>query len=1242
VGEVVARMSDEVVGSPTFGHRHGESRIASSGAEASLGRMLRIGGRASTRSSSTPADSPKFGSHSEPSSTAFSGGIRNSAENRSSSAEAVLDWTLRVDGRSPTRSRGPTDSPTFGSHRETCATSASSCNTKPRLSPPPARSTGDVTEHRASSAAPANSPTFGHKSEESPIHRSLSAEAVFSERVPLGGRVSSERTSSAGEAPTFGRHSTVFATSARDGAPSEVAACRNRVVPKDTIGDAISIPAETVLKPRPIFGLGTNAQGAATFHRFGTDVAQDVHRSSALGEACLVDVVVALDRDHSLSNPSQLTDVGRDRPVPRGPESPTFGSSEGAESALGKGLDVRFNAGMPAMRGATNGSSASTASSWQRLVAGSVGKSSRTFEVESEAGMVKDLPSSGVRRTARFADRVVRACQDVREHSSASDKNVATPMVSSPRLPKHLSAAQLATLAAGTQVDYYSQSHRCWVPAIVERVNAEAGSVGLNIKPGHDFDLADLQGKVRIRSKPNLAQLEKVRALLREGEGRLRAESASIFYRHVRQGSGGGSVVLPLPTLPASGLAALASELDSILGVSISLGILQKELRATGCKELASDGFARAFSDLLWHVECECGQVLMTQPKRRQGDPWDVYSSQQTLGSGVYGPVRFATHKETGITHAVKVLRRTGLTPGSQDEHEQLDHELNHLLRLDHPNIVKLYEHFENSEGMFLVMDYCSGGQLESMLQEARLSTSSMPPAFVADVTRQVLSAAAHMHSRSVVHLDLGASNIMLMASQGSSGRARDGDARYTFAQVKQRPHVMVIDFGVAQVLRPGMAAYRTPSSVGATLAPEVWQGDITPKADVFGCGALLFEMLGLVHPFTCPREYVQAVDFWHKKPKATWKKLKNAPPEAVELCRKMLSLDRRERPDAHQCYHSSTFLQQSDASCASLVHSISIAAPLLKGLENVPMRTWLHKSIALSIARSWPANQLPTVKRLFHSLDVSGQGRLDKSDIVKALELLDVPNSVALNVADAMDLSREGNVTWTEFVAACADLAAPKYEEHLRRIFEAADRDGDGLLSQEDVASMFATECLCADVARDVFIEMTGRDEAGARVDWPTFRRHFAKGSSGSERQDGDGDVAGAVKQGVIDLVRQAHSFVGQVRGQMWQGGPNDDDSGGSGSAATEEQKLQQLAAMGFEAGMSLTSGLGRPRTRHKDALRALPGPRPLRGRAQEARRRRAQGSLEGACRGTACGCRYTRSAIRCGKYHRSVAASL
>ncbi|CAE7413653.1 ubiE, partial [Symbiodinium pilosum] len=81
----------------------------------------------------------------------------------------------------------------------------------------------------------------------------------------------------------------------------------------------------------------------------------------------------------------------------------------------------------------------------------------------------------------------------------------------------------------------------------------------------------------------------------------------------------------------------------------------------------------------------------------------------------------------------------------------------------------------------------------------------------------------------------------------------------------------------------------------------------------------------------------------------------------------------------------------------------------------------------------------------------------------------------------------------WTEFVAALADLGDPKAETFLRRGFDAADSDGDGLLGMKELASlMHADHTRHALLLQEYMVALCGRDSPGARFDWDAFRAHF------------------------------------------------------------------------------------------------------------------------------------------------------
>lgn len=86
-----------------------------------------------------------------------------------------------------------------------------------------------------------------------------------------------------------------------------------------------------------------------------------------------------------------------------------------------------------------------------------------------------------------------------------------------------------------------------------------------------------------------------------------------------------------------------------------------------------------------------------------------------------------------------------------------LKRELDSLKLVDHPNIVKLYETYEDEDEFKLVMEYCEGGELKDRLLEEGKLTEKV----TADILYQVISATNHLHENGIAHRDLKAENIM-------------------------------------------------------------------------------------------------------------------------------------------------------------------------------------------------------------------------------------------------------------------------------------------------------------------------------------------------------------------------------------------------------------------------------------------------------------------------------------------------
>jgi WD40 repeat protein len=196
------------------------------------------------------------------------------------------------------------------------------------------------------------------------------------------------------------------------------------------------------------------------------------------------------------------------------------------------------------------------------------------------------------------------------------------------------------------------------------------------------------------------------------------------------------------------------------------------------------------------------------------------------LGEGGMGKVYRARQLALKRAVALKVIRSGGLA--SPEELARFRSEAQALARLQHPNIVPVYEVGEHGGQSYFSMEFCASGSLE-----ARLRQSLPGPGEAARFVETLARAMHAVHERSVVHRDLKPANVLLAA---------DGTPK-------------VADFGLAKRLDDDAGQTQTGRIMGTPsyMAPEQAGGrvkDVGPAADVYALGAILYECLTGRPPF--------------------------------------------------------------------------------------------------------------------------------------------------------------------------------------------------------------------------------------------------------------------------------------------------------------------------------------------------------------------------------------------------------
>uniref|UniRef100_A0A665WQN7 Maternal embryonic leucine zipper kinase n=1 Tax=Echeneis naucrates TaxID=173247 RepID=A0A665WQN7_ECHNA len=199
------------------------------------------------------------------------------------------------------------------------------------------------------------------------------------------------------------------------------------------------------------------------------------------------------------------------------------------------------------------------------------------------------------------------------------------------------------------------------------------------------------------------------------------------------------------------------------------------------------------------------------------------YEVYETIGSGGFAKVKLGRHIATGEKVAIKIMNKKDLG----DDLPRVKVEIEAMKNLSHQHVCRLYQVIETSTQIFMVLEYCPGGELfDYIIAKDRLSEEETRVFF-----RQIVSAMAYVHSQGYAHRDLKPENLL----------------------IDEDHNLKLIDFGLCAKPKGGLG-YELMTCCGspAYAAPELIQGKayIGSEADVWSMGVLLFALLCGYLPF--------------------------------------------------------------------------------------------------------------------------------------------------------------------------------------------------------------------------------------------------------------------------------------------------------------------------------------------------------------------------------------------------------
>lgn len=288
-------------------------------------------------------------------------------------------------------------------------------------------------------------------------------------------------------------------------------------------------------------------------------------------------------------------------------------------------------------------------------------------------------------------------------------------------------------------------------------------------------------------------------------------------------------------------------------------------------RRFSDDALLRAILEDRFSAIRQMGELIGQRRQADQGFPKiPGFHIARILGYGGAGVVYRARQDSLNREVAIKLM--LGGRFASPRQRERFRCEAETIARLHHPHIAEIYDHDEFENLPYLVQELLTGGSLAE-----QIASAPMPAGMAAKLVQTIALAVHYAHQNGVVHRDLKPANILLTA---------EGEPK-------------VIDFGLAKAMDHSSGFTKTGETPGTPsyMAPEQITGaPIGPHTDVYGLGAILFELLWGQPPFTGSSSTVVFDRVLHATPEAARAQQHRVPAELQSIALKCLEKDPRHR----------------------------------------------------------------------------------------------------------------------------------------------------------------------------------------------------------------------------------------------------------------------------------------------------------------------------------------------------------
>ncbi|CAD8202476.1 unnamed protein product [Paramecium octaurelia] len=404
-------------------------------------------------------------------------------------------------------------------------------------------------------------------------------------------------------------------------------------------------------------------------------------------------------------------------------------------------------------------------------------------------------------------------------------------------------------------------------------------------------------------------------------------------------------------------------------------------------------------------------------------DEYIIIDSHPFLSTD-YGIYQWCYSKKTDSRKLVKTIKKT--EDPKSDEPVLILKNIHMMQYLDHPNIAKMVEYFNESLYYYIVYEDYEGGNLLSRM----ITRGENPEQMAAIIIEQVLSTLFYLHSKNIIYRFLNHNALLC-----------DDKLNVTF-----------VEFGAAKKISQYI---QLPVGDQHYQSPEMLNGNYSFKSDIWSVGVLLHFLLSGAMPFdgvmassiknSIMRGIVKLEDTFD------WDKI----PDAKEFVRKLLNFSQNQRPTAADALKDRWI---EKAKLKKLALKIN---PALTNLRKFQKCEVLVEAIIMQIVQmTLTQEQKGEILQIFQEFDSNRDGKISTQELIEGYKKYQTSTKLEdqdiEKLVKKIDSNGNGYLDYTEFLLACQDKKKLLTVEKLKLVFAQLDVDKDNALSMMEMRRIF------------------------------------------------------------------------------------------------------------------------------------------------------------------------------------------